>query len=143
MRHVLTIGMVRMPLYYQMNVRVDKELKMRLMQEENYSEFIRQAAWEKLEKEKSKEFNEKQIEIYKEKIKECQVKIEQSKENPKKTRECLTKWHQKYVDGKRFKLTYSENYQWVKSSVLPELKKIGYKGTEKDVLDLIIEWPEG
>ena len=133
---------------HQMNFRCDKMLRNILIVKDNYSEFIREACWEKLNREGDQTLLKAEKQDLQSRIKEIDHSLKKDVVNKDQIEECLETWYQvwKTNEDRLAKGGYgrsdSESLGWIKVKVLPELKRLGYKGTPKDILDKFKGWPD-
>lgn len=133
---------------HQMNFRCDKMLRNILIVKDNYSEFIREACWGKLNREGDQTLLKAEKQDLQSRIKEIDHELKKDVANKDQIKECLEIWYQiwKANEDQLNKGGYGrsdgESLRWIKSKVLSELKKLGYKGTPKDILDKFKDWPD-
>ena len=126
-----------------MNIRIEKDLKMILLQKDNYSEWCREAFYEKLQSENDTSLLDKQIKDHKESINQLEQLKKQVKKdiesNGHKIKECLDVWYTVYRD-KRNSIDDHFNISWIKDKILPNLKKLGCtQFSAKDILKIYVE----
>ena len=112
-----------------------------LIVKDNYSEFIRAACWDELQKEGDQTLLKAEKQDLQNRIKEIDHELKKEFVNKDKIHDCLTTWHDVYK-GTRSETQDRFNITWITDKVLPELKKLGYKGNPGDILDIFKDWPD-
>lgn len=125
----------------QMNFRCDKMLRGILIVKDNYSEFIRKACWSELNREGDQTLLKAEKQDLQSRIKEIDHELKKEVVNKDQIHDCLSTWHDVYK-GTRLETPDHFNITWIKDKVLPELKKLGYKGKPRDILDKFKDWPD-
>jgi iron-sulfur cluster repair protein YtfE (RIC family) len=127
----------------QINFRIEKDLKLILIQKDNYSEWVRDACYEKLERENDQTLINNKILEHENAIKQLKQLRSQVKKqlegNGEKIRECLNTWYNVYRDSRKI-IEDHFNIKWIQEKILPVLKKLGCtQYSARDILDMFME----
>lgn len=103
------------------------DLKMILLQKENYSEFCRYAIIEKLDRENDQQLIDSEIKKHEDKIRELKDRKKGKNYDKNKVNEILNKYYDQFKSSGR---DTAEDYMvisWINRSIMPELRAAGCK----------------
>ena len=114
------------------------DLKMILIQMDNYSEFSRDAILEKLDRENNHLYIDSKIKEHQKIIGELQIKKQKTPgENSKEYKEFLEHWQQRFNEhDKDHAASDSNNIFWIKDKVMPAARTRGFRLNEKQLLEM-------
>jgi lipopolysaccharide export LptBFGC system permease protein LptF len=121
-----------------LHMKISQDTYLILIQKENYSQWIRDAIDEKLEKETNPEVINAKIQDLKQQIQQLQDLKKAKKDNGQKINEILNFTWETFNRNDRAMLPDHQNINWIKSRILPNLKEIGctqYKA--QDILEIL------
>jgi len=121
-------------------IRVPKEMYFELIKRDNYSEWARTAFETKFEKENNGSFLDHKIKQHQEEIQ----RLKELKKQPSIKTEEINKILESYAPSyQQQAMTRSENQRlnFVNRTILPEIKRFGFKGSPQEIDDILINWP--
>lgn len=98
---------------------------------DNQSKFIQEAIVEKLERMQDPKIIDVKITELQKQIRDLKQSQAQAREGPT-DQDILNKWHKKCVEQRIMEGESFMFYKWVKTRVIPELKKAGYRKYNPD-----------
>lgn len=111
---------------YQLNFRCDKTLRDILIIKENHSEWIREACYEKLDREHDTTLIDLKIVAYEQKIKDLKQKKKVDREDKDQVKAILKIGSDQYgiqINQPYFDITNFKRY--LRSNIIPKLKRAG------------------
>lgn len=121
----------------QINIRCGMDLKMILMQMDNYSEFSRDAILEKLDRENNSLYIDSKIREHQKIINELQSKKQSVPTINNKINDILKQSLQKFKQrNNEIEISDSQNRDWIKKSIIPDLRKTGCRLDEYKLLEM-------
>ena len=120
-----------------MNFRCEKDLRDILIIRDNYSDFIRNACWEKLEREGNHKLIDLDILKHEQIIKELKERKKSSKIDTSKVNEILNKHYESFKQNNRMNNEPKWNRDWIKREIIPELPKT-HKMNEHTILAIFM-----
>ena len=118
-------------------------LREKIYQQENPSEWIRDACYQRLERESDPKFIDQQIAEKTQELQYWKDLKKQPAQNKEKIREILNRWYDFFTMNDRFIIEDHFNRKWMRENILPELKKAGCKTyTEGELLQLFLDHHE-
>ena len=130
----------------QLNIRISADDWKYLVNNDNYSELIRELILDHRIKTKDPIFLKSKIEYHKEEIKKLEDLIKQYKSMEKQDLEKIQELLEFHAPGYQRNAPYRSEQQrlnFVKRSIYPDLKKHGFKGSLKEIDDLLINMNNG
>jgi len=114
---------------------------MYLHQLENATEYIHNLIIKDRLERGDPEFINQQIQKKKEEIQKLQDLKKQGSINQEEIHKIL-KFYAKNYQNQAMSRTDNQRYRFCEKTVLPNLKKFGYKGSSKDIDDILLNFPE-
>lgn len=113
-----------------------------LIIKDNYSEFVRTACWEKLQMEGDQTLLKAEKQKLQGRIKEIDGKLKGKPVDQDKIQELLAFHAPNYKESAPYRIE-SKRLKFIEMTILPKLKRAGYKGTPTEIDELLLNWPEG
>ena len=125
---------------YQINLRTNEERWMYLHSKENYTQYINDLIDKDRFERGDPEYLKRLKQQKQQEIKDIDKLLKGPPVNQDKIQECLKYWHDVY-ENKNF-VDKRELERSLEKRVMPNLKKLGYRGTSQDIATLFLNWPE-
>jgi len=125
----------------QINIRCGHEMKMYLLNMDNYSNYVRELVdRDRLDRLDSTLINNK-IKEHQEAIKELQGLKKTKSVDQDKIQELLA-YHAPAFKQNAMVRSETQRIRFIEKAIMPGLKKLGYKGSPQEIDEILINWPE-
>ena len=129
----------------QINFRCGKQLKMYLLNMDNYSEYLRNLIIQDRIKKSDPAF-------YEDQIKDLQTKIEELKNCKKECLEAnvlnqeeinkILEFHAHQYQQQAMSRSDQQRFNFIERTILKQIQQYGYKGSIEQIDEVLLNWPE-
>lgn len=126
-----------------MNFRCESGLRAILIIKDNYSDFIRSACWEKLEREGDHTLIDQDILKHEQIIKDLKVKKKGPKFDKNKVNAILNREYESFKHSNRIMTDDHHNLSWIEARIIPELLAIGCRMNKNEILAIFQDQYKG